>query len=138
MPAAKPKPNSTVKKGAVKRSTKSTASGETSIKTHSASGKSSSKGTHGARKKTRSEPINIRVLSQQKDLIDKAASVVNKTRSDFMIEASCREAENVLLDRRLFVVDNESFEQLEKILSAPLTDNEAILSLMEYKAPWEG
>ena len=82
----------------------------TTSKSHSASGKASSKGTHGARK---------------------------KTRSDFMIEASCREAENVLLDRRLFIVDNESFEQLEKILSAPLTDNEAILLLMEYKAPWE-
>ncbi len=34
-------------------------------------------------------PINIRALEGQRALIDKAASSLNKTRSDFMLEIAC-------------------------------------------------
>ncbi len=44
--------------------------------------------------------INLRASRKQRSLIDRAAEVLGRNRSDFMLEASCREAESVLLDRR--------------------------------------
>jgi uncharacterized protein (DUF1778 family) len=55
----------------------------------------------------RSVVINIRARTTQRDLIDRAAEALGKNRSDFMLEASCREAENVLLDRRYFTLSEE-------------------------------
>lgn len=40
----------------------------------------------------REAPINIRAKTSQRDLIDMAASLVSKSRTDFVLEAACREA----------------------------------------------
>ncbi|OKY76379.1 MAG: hypothetical protein BM485_03835 [Desulfobulbaceae bacterium DB1] len=86
---------------------------------------------------TREASINIRALRAQRDLIDKAAAVRNKTRSDFMLEAACQEAENVLLDRRLFHLKDEEYEAFESTLKAPVGDNPALHKLLAQKPPWE-
>jgi len=85
----------------------------------------------------REASINIRALNAQKDLIDKAAVIRNKTRSDFVLEAACREAENVLLDQRLFSLDDETFTAFELALNAPVTENIALRNLLSKEAPWE-
>jgi uncharacterized protein (DUF1778 family) len=84
---------------------------------------------------TRKAPINIRALAAQRNLIDKAAAALNKSRSDFMLDAACREAENVLLDQRLFFLKDKELEAFEAALKAPVS--EAIKTLMVTKAPWE-
>jgi uncharacterized protein (DUF1778 family) len=86
---------------------------------------------------TREASINIRALRAQRDLIDKAAEVRNKTRSDFMLEAACQEAENVLLDRRLFHLNDENYDAFESAMKAPVSDNPALRGLLAKKAPWE-
>ena len=86
---------------------------------------------------TRKALINIRARLAQRDLIDKAASMVNKNRSDFMLEAACREAENVLLDKRLFLLDDKKFAEFEAALKNPISDNPKIRKLFARKAPWE-
>ena len=86
---------------------------------------------------TREASINIRALRAQRDLIDKAAAVRNKTRSDFMLEAACQEAENVLLDRRLFHLKDEDYDAFESAMKAPVIDNPALRKLLAKKAPWE-
>ena len=53
----------------------------------------------------RAAAINLRALPEQRDLIDRAASLLGKNRSDFMLETACREAESILLDRRVFALD---------------------------------
>ena len=85
----------------------------------------------------REAPINIRARVMQRNLIDKAAAMLNKNRSDFMLEVACREAENVLLDRRLFLVDDEAYKAFETLLNAPVNDNPALRRLLNRKAPWE-
>lgn len=84
---------------------------------------------------TRKAPINIRALASQRTLIDKAAATLNKSRSDFMLDAACREAENVLLDQRLFFLRDDEFEAFEAALNAPVS--ESIKKLLATKAPWE-
>lgn len=85
----------------------------------------------------REAPINIRARLAQRNLIDKAAAMLNKNRSDFMLEAACSEAENVLLDRRLFLVDSEAYQTFETLLNAPVNDNPALRRLLNSKTPWE-
>jgi uncharacterized protein (DUF1778 family) len=90
-----------------------------------------------AETENRAAPINIRARSTQRNLIDKAAAMLNKNRSDFMLEAACREAENVLLDQRLFLVDDNAWQAFEILIDAPVKDNPALRKLLNDKAPWE-
>ncbi len=85
----------------------------------------------------RSAPINIRARQIQRDLIDKAANILNKNRSDFMLDASCQKAEDVLLDQKLFFLNNDQFEQFERALKEPVSGNRQIRELLNRKAPWE-
>ena len=48
--------------------------------------------------------INLRTPLSQRDLIDRAARLQGKTRTDFMLEASRDKAEQVLLDQTMFTV----------------------------------
>ena len=96
------------------------------------------KGTH-IRKVTikRDAPINIRALPEQRLIIDRACKIAGKKRTDFVLDAACREAENILLDQRLFVLDDEAFAAFEAALAAPVQDNPALRELLTTKAPWE-
>ncbi|PCJ87360.1 MAG: toxin-antitoxin system protein [Thiotrichaceae bacterium] len=82
-------------------------------------------------------PINIRALEGQRALIDKAASSLNKTRSDFMLEVACQAAKNILLDQRLFLIDEDTFNAFQAQLDAPVADNEKLHYLLNQKSPWD-
>jgi len=90
-----------------------------------------------AETQNRAVPINLRARSSQRNLIDKAAAMSNKNRSDFMLEAACRAAENVLLDQRLFMVDESTLRAFEASIEAPVKDNPALRRLLKTRAPWE-
>ncbi len=81
--------------------------------------------------------INLRATGKQKTLIDRAAASLGRSRSDFMLEAACREAEEVLLDRRYFVVPEEAFKKFTALLDRPPADNPKLRRLMRSKAPWD-
>ncbi len=85
----------------------------------------------------RAENINLRVTRNQKALIDRAAKAQGRSRSDFMLEAACREAESVLLDRRYFILDDDAFQRFMAMLDAPPTSNPRLARLLQTKAPWE-
>ena len=85
----------------------------------------------------RVEVINLRASSKQKVLIDRAAEALGRSRSDFMLEASCREAESVLLDRRYFTLSDVAFKRFTRILDGPLKDNPKLRRLLRTKAPWD-
>lgn len=85
----------------------------------------------------REASINIRALPAQRQLIDRACAVSGKKRSEFMLEAACREAENLLLDQRLFQLDDQAFANFQATLNAPVKDNPALRLLLNSKAPWD-
>ena len=85
----------------------------------------------------RTSMINLRALPAQRELIDRACAASHKKMTDFILEASCREAEQVLCDRRYFVLDEEAFDDFEAALNTPLNENKAVLNLLSSKAPWE-
>jgi len=85
----------------------------------------------------RDAAINLRALPQQRDLIDQAASLLGKNRSDFMLEAACDKAQSVLLDQVFFNLDDEKFQQFAAILDAPLDANPGLERLLAVTAPWK-
>jgi uncharacterized protein (DUF1778 family) len=89
------------------------------------------------RSTTRETAIHIRATNRQRDLIDSAAAVLGKTRSDFMLETSCREAEDVLLDRALFQLDPEAFDQFNALLDTPPAPSAELGKLLNTPPPWE-
>ena len=86
---------------------------------------------------TRDQAINIRANRQQRDLIDRAAQALGKSRSDFMIDTASREAEAVLLDRAFFQLDEDAFERFNALLDTPPSPSNALRTLLSSKAPWD-
>jgi uncharacterized protein (DUF1778 family) len=81
--------------------------------------------------------INIRAKARQRDLIDQAAERLGRSRSDFMLEASCQKAEDVLLDQTFFTVDDGTFTKLQALLAQPLPPTDKLRRLLKRKAPWD-
>ena len=81
--------------------------------------------------------INLRAHASQKDLIDRAAEVQGKKRTEFMLEAACEKAEQVLLDKTFFALDEGRFKQFAKILDKPLANRERLVRLLSTRAPWD-
>lgn len=81
--------------------------------------------------------INIRAKRAQRELIDQAAELLGKSRSDFMLEAACRMAEDLLLDQCQFTLDEEAFKRFQALLDAPPGENPKLKKLMATPAPWE-
>lgn len=86
----------------------------------------------------RNAAINLRALPAQRDLIDQAASLLGKNRSDFMLEAACERAQAVLLDRVFFALDPDRFAEFTRLLDAPVDANPGLDRLMSVEAPWSG
>jgi uncharacterized protein (DUF1778 family) len=86
---------------------------------------------------TREVTINLRARATQKDMIDRAAEVQGKKRTEFMLEAACERAEQVLLDKAFFALDEKKYKQFVAILGAPLANREQVVRLLTKKAPWE-
>ena len=84
----------------------------------------------------RDAAINLRALAEQRDLIDYAAQLLGKNRSDFMLEAACDKAQSVVLDQVFFGLDENKFKQFTAMLDAPPAPNPGLERLMAVKAPW--
>ncbi|ELS30884.1 MULTISPECIES: DUF1778 domain-containing protein [Pseudanabaena] len=87
--------------------------------------------------KTRDLSINLRISQNQRDLIDRAATLQGKSRSEFMLDSAYQKAQDVLLDRCLFDVDEQKFQQFLARLDAPVIPNENLRQLLTAKAPWD-
>ena len=86
---------------------------------------------------SKTAPINMRVEPAQQALLTKAAALLHKDRSAFILDVACREAENVLLDQRLFQLNEADFEAFEAALAAPIPENARLKALLQESAPWE-
>jgi uncharacterized protein (DUF1778 family) len=85
----------------------------------------------------RSAVVNLRLQAQARELIDRAAAALGKSRTEFMVEAARREAESVLLDRCYFTLDEKTFAAIKAELDKPPADNPRLRRLMRTPAPWD-
>ena len=89
------------------------------------------------REERRDVTIHVRATAQTRDVIDRAAQVAGKTRTDFMLDSALRHAEDVLLDQRLFVLDESRYAEFVRLLDQPARPSAKLRELLARKAPWE-
>lgn len=80
--------------------------------------------------------IDIRAQQSQKDLIDRAAKVLGKNRSEFMLELACQKAQEILLDQTFFVLDEAQYQEFCDRLEAPPAPNPKLKKLFDRPTPW--
>jgi len=85
----------------------------------------------------RESNINIRARRADRDLIDRAAEVSGKSRSEFLLETARREAEAVLREQRAFHLDASAWKTFVAALDKPPRDNAKLGKLLARRAPWE-
>lgn len=81
--------------------------------------------------------INLRARKDDRDLIDRAAAVTHRTRTEFMLDSSRQAAVDTLLDQRFFPLNSGQWEQFTAALKAPIRKNQKFIRLMTRTAPWE-
>lgn len=81
--------------------------------------------------------INLRIEASTRQLIDDAAAVLGKTRTEFMVESARRQAIDVLLDQRLFVLDSERFDGFMLMLDNPPAPGPKLRSLLRRVPAWQ-
>jgi uncharacterized protein (DUF1778 family) len=82
--------------------------------------------------------INLRVSSEDRRLIDRAATATGKNRSEFMLSAARFAAEEALLDKVLFRVNAKTHDGLMAYLDEPPSADAGLRKLMRTTPPWQG
>ncbi|MEO8715513.1 MAG: DUF1778 domain-containing protein [Acetobacteraceae bacterium] len=85
----------------------------------------------------RRDTLNLRIRAEERGLIDRAATLTGKTRTNFVLEAARRAAEEALLDRTVFSVSPEAYAAFLARLDEAPTPNERLRRTMLTSPPWE-
>jgi uncharacterized protein (DUF1778 family) len=85
----------------------------------------------------RRDTLNLRIKPQERGLIDRAAALTGKTRTEFVLEAARRAAEEALLDRTIFAVSPETYATFLVRLDETPKPNERLRRTLQTVPPWE-
>ena len=83
------------------------------------------------------ETLNIRIKPEERNLIDLAAKLRGKNRTDFVLEAARAAAEDALLDQTIVRASPEAYAAFLERLDAKPQPNERLRKTMQTKLPWE-
>ncbi len=83
------------------------------------------------------DTLNMRVKPEDRSLFDWAAKAQGKTRTDFILEAARRAAEEAILDRSLVQVSAEAYDEFILRLDSFPRQNGSLKKTLQTKAPWE-
>ncbi len=86
---------------------------------------------------TKRDTLNLRIKPDERSLIDQAAQSLGKNRTDFILDAARRAAQEALLDRTMLTVSPETYAEFLARLDAPPQPNERLSRTMQTPAPWE-
>ena len=88
-------------------------------------------------KKAKRDTLNLRIKPALRGLIDRAAELSGKNRTDFVLDAARLAAEDALLGRTVFVVNPKAYAQFLVRLDAPPRPNARLRRSLRTAAPWE-
>lgn len=87
--------------------------------------------------KTRRDTLNLRIRPELRGLIDRAAELEGKNRTDFVLNAARQAAEATILDRTVFTMDPAAYAKFVARLDAPPRPNARLRRTLKTPAPWE-
>lgn len=82
-------------------------------------------------------PISMRLPEADVAMIDRAASLRGRSRTDFVREAAVRAAEEVVMEQGLIRMSPEGFADFMGVLSLPVAPVPEMVELVRRPAPWE-
>jgi uncharacterized protein (DUF1778 family) len=86
-------------------------------------------------KSARRETLDLRIPAAERGLIDRAAKSNGKTRTDFILSAARRAAEEESLDRTIFVVGPATYSKFLAMIDALPKPNERLRRTMQAMPP---
>ena len=81
--------------------------------------------------------IQIRASAETKAMLNRAAQLRGQKLSEFMLDSARRQAEEAILDQRVFFLDAKAHDAFLALLDAPAKPNTAIRALMARKPAWQ-
>jgi len=83
------------------------------------------------------ETLNLRIKTEERSLIDRAARARGKTRTDFILDAARLAAEEALLDQAIISTSPDAYAAFMARLDEPPHPNERLCKTMQTSAPWD-
>ena len=83
------------------------------------------------------DTIQLRTSGEVKALLNQAAALRGQKLSEFMLEAARREAEQVILAQRTFLLDPVAHEAFLDVLDRPAKPDPALRARLSRRAVWE-
>ena len=81
--------------------------------------------------------LNLRIKPELRGLIDRAAELTGKNRTDFVLNAARHAAEDALLDRTVIAVNSKAYAEFLARLDAPPRPNARLRRSLQTTPPWE-
>jgi uncharacterized protein (DUF1778 family) len=85
----------------------------------------------------RRDTLNLRIKPDERGLIDRAATLTGRTRTDFVLEAARHAAENALLDRTVFAISPEAYAEFLARLDEPPKPNARLKRALQTVPSWD-
>lgn len=82
------------------------------------------------------ETLNLRIHAEERNLIDRAALARGTNRTDFILSAARRAAEEALLERALISTSAKSYAEFVARLDAPAKPNARLRKTLRSPLPW--
>ena len=87
--------------------------------------------------KRKEHPLSMRLPEADIAIIDRAASLRGRSRTDFVREAAVRAAEDVLMESTPVRMSSSGFKAFLNALSTPAASVPEMVAILSRKAPWE-
>ena len=85
----------------------------------------------------KSERIEVRITPGMKALLQRAATSSHKNVSEFLLEAGIKAAEEALVDRRIFRLEDAQWQAFQDALDRPVTTKPRLARLLAEKSVLE-
>jgi uncharacterized protein (DUF1778 family) len=87
--------------------------------------------------KRKDHPLSMRLPETDIAIIDRAATLRGRSRTDFVREAAVRAAEDILMETAPIRMSPAGFKAFVEVLSQPARPVPEMVELLQRKAPWE-
>ena len=91
----------------------------------------------GTNQRAKRGTLNLRIRPEVRSLIDHAAELTGKNRTDFVLDAARQAAENALLDQRVIQFNAKAYAAFLARLDAAPQPNERLKRTLQSPAPWD-
>lgn len=90
-----------------------------------------------SRAQPKDQPLSLRLPQADLALIDRAARMKGNSRTQFVRDASVREAEATVLDSMIVRMSEAGFNSFVEAVEAPVQVNETLLKALQRPSKWD-